>query len=203
VNLEFEILNVNRSLARDLGVTPPTSITAYDITKQDIQEAESSAEGLVGVISQIFGLNSSMSGLNSSQLAGLVGEGNLSAASLLPPLIAFGGGDTTFLATLPGAAANFSEALNLVRTGQRILIRAEDGQPATFFVGDRYPVTLGQYSSSLGHVDDHSGDQHNQLSDVQLRTTGRIRWRWPPDISTSTTVRMDLTWRWSTKATAR
>ncbi len=150
VNLEFEILEVNRSLATDLGVTPPSSITAYDITKQDIQEAESSTEGLVGVISQIFGLNSSMSGLNASQLAGLVGEGNLSAASLLPPLIAFGGGQTTFLATLPGAVANFSEALNLVRTGQRILIRAEDGLPATFFVGDRYPVTLGQYSSSLG-----------------------------------------------------
>jgi type II secretory pathway component GspD/PulD (secretin) len=150
VNLEFEILDVNRSLATDLGITPPTSTTAYDITKQDVQEAESSAEGLVGVISQIFGLNSSMSGLNASQLAGQVGEGNLSAASLLPPLIAFGGGDTTFLATLPGAAANFSEALNLVRTGQRILIRAEDSQPATFFIGEKYPVTLGQYSSSLG-----------------------------------------------------
>jgi type II secretory pathway component GspD/PulD (secretin) len=150
VNLEFEILNVNRSLARDLGVTPPTSVTAYDITKQDIQEAESSAEGLVGVISQIFGLGSSMSSLSTSQLAGLVSEGNLSATSLLPPLIAFGGGDTTFLATLPGAVANFSEALSLVRSGQRILIRAEDGQPATFFVGERYPVTLGQYSSSLG-----------------------------------------------------
>jgi type II secretory pathway component GspD/PulD (secretin) len=150
VNLEFEILSVDRTLARDLGITPPTSITAYDITKQDIQEAETSAEGLVGVISQIFGLSASMSSLSTSQLAGLVGEGSLSAASLLPPLIAFGGGQSTFLATLPGAVANFSESLSLVRSGQRILIRAQDGQPATFFVGERYPVTLGQYSSSLG-----------------------------------------------------
>jgi type II secretory pathway component GspD/PulD (secretin) len=150
VNLEFEILDVDRAFSRNLGITPPTSITAYDITKQDVQEAESSTEGLVGVISQIFGLGSSMSSLSGSQLAGLVNEGSLSAASLLPPLIAFGGGQTTFLSTLPGAVANFSEMLSLVRSGQRILIRAEDGQPATFFVGERYPVTLGQYSSSLG-----------------------------------------------------
>ena len=57
--------------------------------------------------------------------------------STAPPVIAFGGGLSTFLATLPGAAANFSEMLSLVRHGRRVLLRAQDGQPATFFVGDR------------------------------------------------------------------
>ena len=39
--------------------------------------------------------------------------------------------------------------LSLVRDGRRILLRAEDGRPATFFVGERFPVTLAQFSPSL------------------------------------------------------
>ncbi len=64
-------------------------------------------------------------------------------------MITFGGGDTTYFARLPGAAANFAEMLSLVRHGRRILLRAQDGQPATFFVGDRIPVSLATFSPSL------------------------------------------------------
>ena len=39
--------------------------------------------------------------------------------------------------------------LSLVQHGRRILLRAEDGQAATFFVGDRVPVELSNYSASL------------------------------------------------------
>jgi hypothetical protein len=69
--------------------------------------------------------------------------------SLLPPVVALGGGESTFLATVPGASANFSEMLSLVQHGRRILLRAQDGQPATFFVGDRVPVELSSFSASL------------------------------------------------------
>jgi len=67
----------------------------------------------------------------------------------LPPLIAFGGGQTTLLATLPGAASTFSKTLNLVRSGRRVLLRAEEGQPATFFVGERFPIALGVLGPSF------------------------------------------------------
>ncbi len=50
---------------------------------------------------------------------------------------------------MPSATANFSEALSDVRSAQRILLRAQDGKPATFFVGDRYPIDLGLLSSDL------------------------------------------------------
>jgi len=65
--------------------------------------------------------------------------------SVLPPLIAFGGGKTIFLATMPGATANFSQTLGTVRSAQRILLRAQDGKAATFFVGDRYPISLAYF----------------------------------------------------------
>jgi Flp pilus assembly secretin CpaC len=150
VVLEFEILEVDRNLASQLGITPPQSSTIYTLNAQEIQQAQTGLAGLVGVLTQVFGTPSSLAGLSASQIAGLVSGGQVGAGSLVPPLIAFGGGKTTTLATLPGAAANFSQALSLVRTGQRIVLRAEDNQPATFFVGERYPVDMGQYGSSFG-----------------------------------------------------
>jgi type II secretory pathway component GspD/PulD (secretin) len=123
--LEMEVLEVDKNYARQLGITPPQSSRAFTVSTQQIQEAAQSQEGLVNVIQQIFG------------------------GTTVPPVIAFGGGISTFFATLPGAAADFAEMLSLVRHGRRILLRAQDGQPATFFVGDRIPVSLSTFSPSL------------------------------------------------------
>ena len=125
VVLEMEVLEVDRNRARQLGITPPQTAKVYSLSSEQIQEAAQSAQGLIDVINQIFGSASP------------------------PPVIAFGGGKTTFLATLPGAAANFAQMLSLVRHGRRILLRAQDGQPATFFVGDRIPVSLTTFAPSI------------------------------------------------------
>jgi len=147
--IEIEVLEVDKNLARQIGITPPQHAQAYALTPSEISEASQSASGLVAVISQIFGLPSSVSGLSPTQLAGLLASGNLSASSLVPPLIAFGGGESTFLATLPGAVANFGRTLSLVKHGMRLFLRAEDSMAATEFFGEHYPVSLASYSSSL------------------------------------------------------
>jgi hypothetical protein len=147
--LEIEVLEVDRNYSRELGITPPQTTKVFTLTRQQVQEALASQQGLIAVITQVFGTPSSLAGLTSTQIASLLGSGQVSIASLIPPLVAFGGGGTTFLATMPGASANFSEMLSLVRTGRRILLRAEDGKPATFFVGERFPVALAQFSPSL------------------------------------------------------
>jgi type II secretory pathway component GspD/PulD (secretin) len=122
--LEVEILEVDRILARQLGITPPQTANLYLLSSQQIQEAESSEQGLINVIQQVLG-------------------------TVTPNVIAFGGGNTTFFATLPGATADFAEMLSLVRQGRRVLLRAQDGKPATFFVGDRIPVSLSSFAPSL------------------------------------------------------
>ena len=125
--LEIEVLEVDRSRGMNLGITGPQSATIYSIPSNSAQLiAEGGATALNALLEQVFGSSSS-----------------------IPPVFAFGGGKTTFLGTLPGAAANFSNLLSTVRAGRRVLLRAEDGQPASFFVGERYPVSLAQYSSSL------------------------------------------------------
>jgi hypothetical protein len=75
----------------------------------------------------------------------LTGNGLTNLTSFLP----VGGGDSTLLVTLGSVAADFSESLSVVRSGRQVLLRAQSGKPATFFVGDRYPITLSLLSGSL------------------------------------------------------
>jgi Flp pilus assembly secretin CpaC len=129
--LEVELLEVDRNKAQQLGITPPSSAQAFLITPNDIRTLQKASD-----------LNNALTILG--QLLSARGLSSIPGFTLL------GGGYTTFLLTLPGAAANFSDALSLVQSGRQVLLRAEDGKPATFFVGDRFPVTLSLLSGSLG-----------------------------------------------------
>ena len=62
--LEMEVLEVDRDYARNLGITPPQSTQIYSLNSQQIQEAQQSVQGLVNVITQVFGQPSSLSGLS-------------------------------------------------------------------------------------------------------------------------------------------
>src|SRR5882762_3944973 len=137
--LEIEILEVEREAAHKLGITPPSSSTVFTLSPDQIRQLQSAQnnQSLQQVLQSIFG--------NNSTLAAALGG----AGTVLPPLIAFGGGKTIFLATVPGASADFSQTLCVVRSARRVLLRAQDGKPATFFVGDRYPIDLGILSNSL------------------------------------------------------
>lgn len=138
--LEIEILEVDRNKARNLGLLPPSSAKLISISPGLISQLEAAqdASTLVTLLASIFGNG------------GTAASAGSSLSSLIPPLALLGGGKTTFLLTLPAVAAQFSDALTLVHSGNQVLLRAQDGKPATFFVGDRYPITLSLLSASLG-----------------------------------------------------
>ena len=129
--LEVELLEVDRNKALQLGLTPPTSAQAVLISPNDVA-ALSKASDLSNALT-ILGSLFSAQGISS-----------------IPGFILFGGGYSTFLLTVPAVPANFSDALTLVQSGRQVLMRVQDGKPATFFVGDRYPITLSLLSGSLG-----------------------------------------------------
>ena len=133
--LEIEILELDRNTATQLGITPPSSSSAFMLTLPEVQQLQAAQSNgtLLQVIQTIFGSSAVSS----------------ASGSALPALIAFGGGKTIFLATMPSVTANFGTALSSVYSAQRVLLRAQDGKPATFFVGDRYPIDLGLLSSDL------------------------------------------------------
>ncbi|HJY87495.1 MAG TPA: FG-GAP-like repeat-containing protein [Candidatus Acidoferrales bacterium] len=144
--LEIELLEVDQQTARRLGITPPSNERVFTLSPQDVREARQSTQGLLAVIRRLFGLPTTVAGLNPAQ--GAAG-GPLGLGSLVPPLVAFGGGRTVFFSPLYGAAADFSQTFSLVRSGRRMLLRALDGQPATFFIGERFPVALALLGSSF------------------------------------------------------
>src|ERR1700719_1427756 len=136
--LEVDLLEVDRNAALDLGITPPSKASTFSLPTgviRELQQAQSSGT-LLQAIQSIFGSQNPLA------------ASGISAAAI-PPLIAFGGGSTIFLATLPGASANFSRTMSMVQHAQRVLLRVEDGRPATFFVGEHFPITLALLSSSL------------------------------------------------------
>lgn len=138
--LEIDLLEVDRNNARNLGITPPASTTLYSVPPGLANALRSAPDltSLLTLLTQVFG-----------GAAGAAG-GLASLASSIPPVAAIGGGKTTFLLGLPTFTAQFSQALSLVHSGREVLLRAQDGKPATFFVGDRYPITLSLLSGSLG-----------------------------------------------------
>jgi len=132
VMLEIEFLEVDRDKARALGITPPSSEQLILLSSTELNKIKASTTltNLLTNIQQVF-----------------AGRG----FSGIPAVIPFGGGLSTFLLTLPTATADFSDTLSLVQSGRQVLLRAQDGKPASFFVGDRYPVTLSLLSGGLGN----------------------------------------------------
>lgn len=146
--LEVQVLELSRSALQRLGITPPSSSQLITLRPEDIAEAQQSLEGLLRVLQRLFG-QSAVSGLTPEQLAQLIGSGQLGTLALIPSLILFGGGRSIFLAKLLQAAAEFSENFNVLRRSRRLLLRAQDGQPATFFLGERFPVTIGRLTPTV------------------------------------------------------
>src|SRR5258708_37019399 len=118
--LEIEILEVEREAAHKLGITPPSSSTVFTLSPDDIRKLQSAQnnQSLQQVLQSIFGNNSTLA----SALGGL--------GATVPPLIAFGGRKTIFLATVPRASADFSQPLSFARHGGPALLAGPDGKPS-------------------------------------------------------------------------
>ena len=135
--LEAELLEVDRDAARKLGVQFPSTAKLFAVDPNILTQLRQAKDitALLTLLAGVFG-------------AATTG-GALSLSSVVPPFVTVGGGKSTLLLTLPGSAANFSDALTTVQSGRQVLLRAQDNKPATFFVGDRFPVTLSLLSGSL------------------------------------------------------
>src|SRR3984957_13601891 len=142
VLLEIDLLEVDRTNASTLGLTPPTSQRLVPVPANLANSLRSAPDltSLLTLLAQVFG----------GPAGGLAAGGISSLASSIPAVAAVGGGKSTFLLVLPTYSAQFSQALSLVHSGRQILLRAQDAKPATFFVGDRIPITLSLLSGSLG-----------------------------------------------------
>ena len=142
VLLEFDLLEVDRTNARNLGISWPASQQLVPVPA-NLANSLRSAPDLTSLLTLLAGVFGGPAGA-------LAGGGLSSLTSSIPAVAAIGGGKSTYLLVLPTLSAQFSEALSLVHSGTQVLLRAQDGKPATIFVGDRVPITLSLLSGSLG-----------------------------------------------------
>jgi type II secretory pathway component GspD/PulD (secretin) len=164
--LEVELLEVDRNAARDLGILPGTTANVIPLTTSEINQLQQaqSTQALTALIQSIFG-----------------SSGGGALGGLLPPLVAFGGGSSIFFSTLANTQANFSQTYSLVHSAQRLLLRAQDGKPATFFVGEHFPITLSLLSANIGNTvpgiptrtDLQSGNAPSAVITASLRGNGQ------------------------------
>ncbi len=129
--LQIELLEVDRNKAMNLGLMPPTRAQAFALSTSDVKLLQQATDlaNLLSLLQQVFAAQ---------------------GISPVPPVIPVGGGRSTYLLNLPGTSANFADALSLVKSGREVLMRVQDTKPATFFIGQRFPVTLSLLSTSLG-----------------------------------------------------
>jgi len=154
VMLEIELLEVDRNKARALGITPPASNQLISLSTNELNQLKSSTNltNLLTNVQQVF-----------------AGRG----FSSIPSVVLLGGGLSTFLLTLPSTAVNFSDSLSLVQSGRQVLLRAQDGKPASFFVGDRFPITLSLLSGTLGNAGTLTGVPGSTIFPQTRFTVGR------------------------------
>jgi len=135
VVVDVKVLQVNRDVARDLGLLPPTSTTLSLVTSQPSSSSSSSTSGT--------------SGTGTSTGTG-TGTSSGSTGTLLSSLKHLNG--SNFAITITPATLNALLSNDSTRTLQEPQLRAIQGQKATLQIGERIPIATGSFQPGIGGV---------------------------------------------------
>ena len=151
VMLEIKVLSVDKMYSQNLGISPPTSAGAISIT-QEAQSIVNANQSLVqtAISSGAFvptgnAIKDILTEAAYLVLSGLVTDAKLSN------LFAIAGNGLTLTGFYLNSGASLSLALNEsdTRALDDISIQVADTQTATLRVGEKYPITVGTYSSGV------------------------------------------------------
>ncbi len=132
VVVEIAIMQVTRDKMRNLGISPPTSVSV-SLQQSNATTSSTSVTGPAGNT----GTATTSSGSTPGQIT-LNTLGNLNA--------------TNFSVTIPTATANFLMSDSSSKLIQQPQIRASDGQKASLKIGERVPVATGSFQPGIGGV---------------------------------------------------
>jgi type II secretory pathway component GspD/PulD (secretin) len=147
VMLDVRVLQIDRQLTRNIGVHIPDTFNMYNIPAVALA-------GLAGLggqnIQQLINQLISSGGINqagSSALSGLLAQiGGQQNSIFSQPLATFGGGLTFSGVSLDQFAANLSVNESWVRSLENLTMRTNQGDDATFHLGERYPIENASYA---------------------------------------------------------
>ena len=131
VVVEVAIMQVTRDKLRNLGITPPPSLTVA-LQQNAGTTTTTTVNGNSGVGGTATTSNSNTNTISLNSFA------NLNA--------------TNFSVTIPAATANFLMTDSSSKLIQQPEIRASDGQKASLKIGERVPVATGSFQPGIGGV---------------------------------------------------
>lgn len=145
VLLDLKLYEITQTSLRNLGVQLPLQYQMFNIPS--LAALFAANPSLLDQINQLIasgGINQA----NTQAIAALLAQAQAQSANplLTTPFVTFGGGTTTMALTVPPAVLNIAFNSSNFRTLQHMTLRAADGEPATFFVGQRFPVLNATFS---------------------------------------------------------
>ncbi|MFZ0759915.1 MAG: hypothetical protein WAM69_08210, partial [Candidatus Sulfotelmatobacter sp.] len=144
VALDIEIYQISHNFTRDIGMHIPDTFNMYNIPVEAL--AALGGQSISSLVNQLI----SSGGINqagSSALSGLLAQLQSSQNSIFSqPLATFGNGLTFSGVSLDQLTTALSLNESWARSLSHASLRTEQGQEATFHVGERYPVLSASYA---------------------------------------------------------
>ncbi|WP_158822498.1 type II secretion system protein GspD [Granulicella sp. S156] len=152
VLIEVKLYEIDKSSARDIGLTPPSSASAFSLASTG-QTLINSNQALLNqaIASGYLTLTGNASTNELNELGFLIAAGvpgTSQFTSLLGVFGSFGGGPLAGVSVASGATFNLLLNTSEARTLDAIQIRASNHQTATFRSGTRYPIITSTYTTT-------------------------------------------------------
>ncbi len=144
VSLDVQIFQIDHNFAQEIGVHIPNTFNLYNIPVAALLAlGGQSISSLVNQLIASGGINAAGNSALSGLLAQLQGQ---TSGIFSQPLATFGGGLTFSGVSLDHLTAALSLNESWSRSLSHVTLRAEQGNEATFHLGERYPILNGTYA---------------------------------------------------------
>jgi type II secretory pathway component GspD/PulD (secretin) len=142
--LDIDVYDIGYQMTRNIGVHVPNTFTAYNIPAAALLAlGGQSIQSLVNQLISSGGINQAGNQSISGLLAQLMGQQN---SIFSQPLATFGGGLTLSGVSLDMLTTELSLNESSIRHLQHAVLRTEQGNEATYKMGERYPILNASFS---------------------------------------------------------
>ncbi len=149
VAFDLDIYQVSHNFTREIGMHIPNTFNMYNIPQVAIAAAIAalgSGQNLSSLANQLIS-SGGINGAGNSALSGLLAQLQGQAGSIFSqPLATFGNGLSFSGVSLDHLSAALSLNESWATSLSHVTLRAEQGNDATFHLGERYPILNASYS---------------------------------------------------------
>lgn len=148
VSFDLDIYQISHNFTREIGMHIPNTFNMYNIPQAAIAAAVAALGGqnLSSLANQLIS-SGGINGAGSSALSGLLAQLQGQVSSIFSqPLATFGNGLSFSGVSLDHLSAALSLNESWASSLSHVTLRAEQGNEATFHLGERYPILNASYS---------------------------------------------------------